>query len=51
MSMYDSEDLYKTAKAYDQLLTQYLQEYKKAGIQAKHFLDIDAFISAYSDQL
>ena len=29
---YDPQDLYKTAKAYDSLLNEYLKEYKKAAI-------------------
>lgn len=44
---YDPQDIYKTAKAYDDVLDEYLEEYKKAGIQAKHYPDIDAFVADY----
>lgn len=44
---YDPKDLHKTAKAYDAVLKEYLKEYKKAGIQMKHYLDIDAFLREY----
>jgi len=45
---YDSQDLHKTAKAYDDILNEYLKEYRKAGIPVKHFPDIDAFALAYN---
>lgn len=44
---YDSQDLHKTAKAYDGILGEYLKEYEKAGIQVKHYSDIDAFVRDY----
>lgn len=44
---YDSEDLHKTAKEYDDILNEYLQEYKKAGIQVRRYSDIDAFVVDY----
>lgn len=44
---YDSQDLHKTARAYDDLLNDYLKEYKKAGMPVKHYSDIDAFVLDY----
>ncbi|MBD5476420.1 MAG: nucleotidyltransferase domain-containing protein [Lachnospiraceae bacterium] len=44
---YNSQDLHKTAKAYDDILSEYLEEYRKAGIQVKHYSDIEAFVSDY----
>lgn len=47
MGIYDPRDLHKTARAYDDILTEYLKEYQKAGIQPKHYDDIDAFVRDY----
>ena len=44
---YNSQDLHKTAEAYDDILKEYLKEYKKAGIQVKHYPDIDSFTLDY----
>lgn len=44
---YDPQDLQQTAKAYDNILNEYLKEYKKAGIQVKHYSDIEAFVLDY----
>ncbi|MBD5503979.1 MAG: nucleotidyltransferase domain-containing protein [Lachnospiraceae bacterium] len=44
---YNSQDLHKTAKAYDDILNEYLEEYRKADIQVKHYSDIDAFVLDY----
>lgn len=44
---YDSGDLPKTAKAYDTVMNEYLQMYHRAGIQKKHYSDIDAFVRDY----
>lgn len=44
---YDPQDLHKTAKAYDNLLDGYLNEYKKAGLQVRHYSDIEAFVRDY----
>ena len=48
---YDPQDLYKTAKAYDSLLNEYLKEYKKAAIPVEHYPDIDAFVRGYLKNL
>ena len=37
---YDPQDLHKAAKAYDNLLDGYLNEYKKAGLQVRHYSEI-----------
>jgi len=44
---YDPQDLHKTARAYDGILREYLKEYEKAGIQPRHYPDIDAFALDY----
>ena len=44
---YDPQDLHKAAKAYDNLLDGYLNEYKKAGLQVRHYSDIEAFVLDY----
>lgn len=44
---YDSQDLYQTAKAYDDTLNEYLNEYRKAGIPVKRYSDIDDFVRDY----
>lgn len=44
---YDARDLHKTARAYDDILKAYLKEYEKAGIQIKHYSDIEAFVLDY----
>ena len=44
---YDSQELHKTANAYDDILNAYLKEYGKAGIQVRHYSDIDAFALDY----
>ena len=47
LSGYNSQDLHKTAKAYDDILSEYREEYRKAGIQVKRYSDIDAFVLDY----
>lgn len=47
LDKYDPKDLYKTAKAYDAVLNEYLKEYKKADIQMKHYFDITNFLYEY----
>ena len=47
LSVYDPEDLRKTAEEFDALLRDYLGEYRKAGWQEKRFRDIDAFAADY----
>lgn len=44
---YDSQDLHKTAQAYDTILSAYLKEYEKAKIPVRQYSDIDAFVSDY----
>ncbi len=44
---YEPQDLYKTAKACDEILGEYLDEYRRAGIQVMHEADIDAFVRDY----
>ncbi len=44
---YNAQDLQKTAKAYDDILSAYQKEYEKAGIQVKHYSNIDTFVQNY----
>lgn len=47
VSAYDPDDLGKTAEGFDKVLQEYLEEYRKIGLNEKRFSDIDAFVSAY----
>lgn len=47
LGAYDPEDLRKTATAFDGILNAYLKEYRKTGLQVKHYSDIDAFVLDY----
>ena len=44
---YDSQNLHRTAQAYDDILSTYLKEYEKAKISVRQYSDIDAFVSDY----
>ena len=44
---YDSQELHKTANAYDDILNAYLKEYRETGIKVRHYSDIDAFALDY----
>ncbi len=47
LSVYDPNDLRKTAEGFDAVLHAYQKEYQKAGLQVKRYPDIDAFIAEY----
>ena len=47
LSVYDPDDLQKTAEGFDAVLHTYQKEYQKAGLQVKRYPDIDAFIAEY----
>lgn len=47
LGFYDSQNLQKTAEAYDEVLKNYLKEYEKINIQARHYSDIEEFVEAY----
>ncbi len=47
LSVYDPDDLQKTAEGFDALLRDYLREYRKAGLTEKRYSDIDAFTADY----
>lgn len=51
LSGYDSQDLYETAKSYDDIINAYLNEYRKAGIQEKRYADVDAFVLDYQEKV
>ncbi|MBO4368049.1 MAG: nucleotidyltransferase domain-containing protein [Clostridia bacterium] len=47
LSVYDPEDLDRSAAGCDLVLRDYLKEYEKAGLKPERYADIDSFISAY----
>lgn len=47
LSVYDPNDLKKTAEGFDRVLHAYQKEYQKAGLQVKRYPDIDAFLVEY----
>lgn len=44
---YDPQDLNATARGFDAVLQDYLQEYRKADLPIRHYPDVDAFVSDY----
>lgn len=46
-NVYDPNDLHKTALAFDGFLKEYLEEYRKTGIEPNCFDNIDSFIRHY----
>lgn len=47
MDEYNPSDLGGNVAVYDEALSRYLVEYKKAGIIAKHYSDVDEFVQNY----
>lgn len=47
---YDPNDLQKTAEAFDDFLKEYLEEYRKSGIEPNRFEDIDSFVKHYLEK-
>lgn len=50
MAGFDAHDLAHNASAFDDVLARYLDEYRRAGIEPKHFADVDEFVRAYLAQ-
>jgi len=50
MASFDPVDLPGNAAVYDDMLRQYREEYRKAGITPKHYADVDAFLDAYGKE-
>ena len=48
VSVYDPEDLERTARGFDAVLRDYLWEYSRSGMRAAVYQDIDAFLAAYN---
>lgn len=46
-NVYDPNDLHKTALAFDGFLKEYLEEYRKTGIEPNCFDNIDSFVRHY----
>ena len=49
LSVYDPDDLKKTAEGLDRILKTYHQEYEKIGLKTETYSDIDEFITAYRE--
>ena len=47
---FDPGDLQRNARLFEDALDRYLDEYRKIGIQPKHFANADAYLSAYPEQ-
>ncbi len=47
VSGYDPDDLWKNAEFFDRTIEAYLAEYKKIGLDVRHYADIDAFAEDY----
>ena len=47
---YDPNDLQKTAQMFDDFLKDYLEEYRKEGIEPNRFGDIDSFVKRYLEK-
>ncbi len=47
MSGYDPDNLWKTAEFFDRMIEAYLTEYKKIGLDVRHYANIDAFVEDY----
>lgn len=47
MEYFDPDNIRSNAQAFDNALSKHLKEYEKAGIQPKHFANVDAFVSQY----
>ena len=50
VSIYDPEDLKKTAAGFDAVLRAYLREYGRAGMRLAVYPDLDAFLAAYLER-
>lgn len=44
---FNPEDLYETAKAFDNILNKYLEEYEKVGLKVNRYKSINEFINHY----
>ncbi len=44
---FDPCDLRRNAEAFDRVLAEYLDEYRRAGIQPRRFADVEAFLADY----
>ncbi|MDV4152399.1 nucleotidyltransferase domain-containing protein [Clostridium sp. AL.422] len=44
---FNLEDLYETAKAFDNILNEYLEEYEKVGLKVNRYKNVNEFISHY----
>lgn len=47
LSGFNPEDLYETAKAFDNILNKYLEEYEKVGLKVNRYKNINEFINNY----
>ena len=49
LAIYNPDNLYATAQAFDDILNAYLSEYRKVGLSARYYKNIDAFICDYNN--
>jgi len=47
LARFDSGNLHNNFEVFNNVLSLFLREYEKAGMEAKRYIDIDAFLSAY----
>jgi len=50
MAAFDPGNLPGNAAAFDDMLRQYREEYRNAGIRPKHYENVDAFLAAYGTE-
>ena len=49
MAGYDPRDLRKNAEAFDGALAEYLEVYRRVGMEPKRYADVEAFLRMYLD--
>lgn len=49
MARYDPRDLRKNAEAFDGALAEYLEVYRRVGMEPKRYADVEAFLRMYLD--
>ena len=47
MAVYDPDDLRKTARGFDALLSRYREDCRRAGVELREYADTDAFVRDY----
>lgn len=47
---YDSKNLQKTAEMFDNVIGEYMKEYRKTDLEVEHYSDIDKFVAYYLNE-